>query len=77
MFCSKFSNNPMDFCIKMFYTHLLTSPNFYGIFKEIFKVVVVQWGPLKEWKCHIKRNEAWQKYYTNASTYIPNKNQMF
>ena len=33
----------------------------------------MQWEPLKEWKSHFKRIDAWQKYYKNASTCIPNK----
>ena len=36
-FAQNFQRSSLGFCIKMNYIPILTSPNFYGIFEEIFK----------------------------------------
>ena len=41
-FCQNFQGASLGYCIKMSYIPILTSPNFYGIFEEIFKQVVVK-----------------------------------
>ena len=46
-FAQNFQMTKLGFCIKVICRHHMTSHNFCGILKEIFKVVVVQQKHLK------------------------------
>jgi hypothetical protein len=41
MFHSNFSKDQVGFCIRVIYRHHMTPHNFCGIFKQLFKIVVV------------------------------------
>jgi hypothetical protein len=41
-FTQNFRNTKLGFCIKVIYRHHMSPHNFSGIFKELFKIVVVQ-----------------------------------
>jgi hypothetical protein len=51
-FTQNFQNTKKDFYIKLIYRNHMTSPNFCGILKGIFKKVVVQQRHFKIWKCY-------------------------
>jgi hypothetical protein len=68
MVCSNFSRTHMDFCINMSFIPLLTSPNFCGIYKGSYKIVVVQMRLLKRGKMLLNELNLDQLYFKNCST---------